>query len=107
MMTLVPGDYLLEFGANGSLQHYGYFLISGVDDSLDLSLDATFTPIPEPHWTPIVLGLIAIGCCVVGQPEKTRRRKAGQPSDSPRHPMKKATRRPLLTCLQLILLMRT
>src|ERR1035438_8666941 len=67
-VTLVPGVYLLEFDASGSLQHGpagGYDF--GFDDSLELSLNAEFTAIPEPHWTAIVLGLIGVGCCLVGQ----------------------------------------
>jgi len=67
--TLEPGQYQFEF-ASGSSSPYAFELgpsLRGFDELETLSLNATFTPIPEPHWTPIVLGLISIGYYLLGQ----------------------------------------
>lgn len=72
-LTLEPGSYEFDFLAEGNVLH-GPIDISNpaTDDSVHYSLNAKFTTVPEPHWTPFVPGLLGIGYYVV----RKRRRRA-------------------------------
>ncbi len=68
-LTLEPGPYQFEFFSGGSFQRGP---MGGENDLLSLSLNADFTSIPEPDWTPIIAGLIGIGCCAIRQRQRAR-----------------------------------
>ena len=60
---LGPGQYGIGFYSRNSIQlgpEGGGEDIPPTNDFLQLSLTADFTPIPEPAWTPVVTGLLAI-----------------------------------------------
>ncbi len=71
-LTLEPGQYSINFFAGTEFQHGPHGIFNPeTDDFANLSLSATFA-VPEPHWTPLVPGLLGIGYCIIQQRRRAR-----------------------------------
>jgi hypothetical protein len=66
-LKLVPGPYEFEYDSGGDIDVSPGYDDYGFIESASLSLNAKFTPIPEPNWASIALCLLGFGCCVVRQ----------------------------------------